>query len=41
MKQLFAFILCVTAFCVTAAPLAIPMPFKKCTKSSVDGWQGQ
>ena len=41
MKQLFAFILCVTVFCVTAAPLAIPMPFKKGAKSPIDGWQGK
>ena len=39
MKQLFTLFLCVTAFCVTAAPLALPMPFKKGTKSVIDGWK--
>ena len=41
MKQLFAFILCAAAFCAAAAPLAIPMPFKKGAKSAIDGWQGK
>ena len=41
MKRLFALVLCAAAFCAAAAPLALPMPFKKGIKTPVDGWKGQ